>query len=229
MVQKEDLVFAHDEAEIPKLLDENTDFDVIPVEQNGELSSYFVRGSKGPKPIHLQEIISDGTSVLDMIDILQDRQFCFVLVNHRIMGYVHFSDLNNHIVKLPLYVIFEAFERRLVREVGSIIGKDNLETVLNPQRSEHVKRIMSKMRENRANLEWVSLLSFSEIVRFACHFERVNLGQEQLYSMFKVRNLVSHATDPLVEQHEDVRRLSEAKTICMSVLKELTLLPVKDI
>lgn len=165
---------------------------------------------------------SDATSILDLLDILREQKFVFILANRCIAGYVHFSDLNNHIMKLPFFVILEALEHRLVEEVSPLINEGNLEMVLNPQRAEKVKDIMRHMKEKRADLSLVNVLSFNEIVRFACHFEKVALEPKQVEEISKVRNLVCHANRPLVEAHRDVRRLAESKNICISVLKCMT-------
>lgn len=222
MVPKEKLVCTSDEASAQRLVEEKPDFDVIPIEQNGRISAYLERGFKRSKPIRLQDITSDATNILDLLDILQEQKFAFILANRCIAGYVHFSDMNNHIVKLPFFVILEALERRLVEEVGPLINEGNLEVVLDPQRAEKVKDKMRRMKENRADLGWVNVLSFNEVVRFACHFEKVALEPQQVEVISKVRNLVCHADRPLVEAHRDVRRLAEAKKICISVLKGMT-------
>jgi hypothetical protein len=221
MVRRKDLVCAPDEASARRLLEEKPDFDVIPIEHKGALSAYLERGSERQKPILLRDVISDATSILELVDILQERRFVFVLVQESVGGYIHLSDLNNQIVKLPFFVILEALEHRLAHEVGPFINQDNLEAVLDAQRARTVKAKMRDMKARRADLGWVNLLSFDEIVRFACHLGKVHLEGQQTEAISRTRNTIYHATRALVEKPRDVRRLAEAKTICVSVLKDI--------
>jgi hypothetical protein len=218
MVPKEKLLCAPDGTSALRVLDENPDFDVIPIKQKGMISAYIRRNCESITRIQLPEIISDATSILDLVDSLRDREFVFVLSNRCIAGYVHFSDLNNHVVKLPFFAILEALESHLVNKVGPLINGSNLKEVLDKQRVEILTKRMRDMSESRANLGWVNLLSFNEIVLFASRFEKVFLEQKQVEMISKVRNLVCHADSMLVEAHNDVRRLVETKKICFSIL-----------
>ncbi len=70
MVTKEELVSSQDEDEAQKLLDKYPDYDIIPIKKKGELVAYLERGSKQSKYILLHDVISDGTSILDLVDLL---------------------------------------------------------------------------------------------------------------------------------------------------------------
>lgn len=59
----------------------------------------------------MNDLISDGTKLLDIVEFLEEREVAFVLSHRHIDGYVHFSDFNHHLVKLTFYVILEAAER----------------------------------------------------------------------------------------------------------------------
>lgn len=59
----------------------------------------------------MNDLISDGTKLLDLVEFLEEREVAFVLSHRHIDGYVHFSDFNHHLVKLTFYVILEAAER----------------------------------------------------------------------------------------------------------------------
>src|SRR5256885_2131985 len=108
MVPAAGLKCANDEMDAARVSKDNPDFSVIPIRQNGRLDGYFVRDSRTSKQIVLNDLISDGTSLLDIVEILEDREFSFVLSHREIAGNVHFSDLNHHLVKLAFYVILEA-------------------------------------------------------------------------------------------------------------------------
>lgn len=217
MVPIEKLTYASSEAKAGELLELIPDFDVIPIVRRGTLCAYLERGFDHSRDIRPYDIVCDATSILDLVDILEDRKFCFIMVSNRIAGYIHFSDLNNHLVKLPYFIILEAVERHLVEKIDTLITQDTLEKVL-PEKFEAIKERMRRQKNNRTELGWVSLLFFDEIVRCSCYFEMVQLEQEEINTISKTRNCVYHARRVLIGRHEDVKRLAKARRICISLL-----------
>jgi hypothetical protein len=218
MVKAEELVYADGLATALQIIEENVDFDVIPIKKDGILKAYLERGKNKEKYIDLRELISDATSVLEAVTILQERKFCFVLSGQRITGYVHFSDLNNHVVKLPFYVLFESVERQLAAKIKGSISKTEIQSLLDRKRSSDVIDKMKSLRENRADLDWVNLLYFGEILKFAGFYGFLNLDQIDIDIVASIRNRVDHADEQLVKKFDDVKTLSRAHQICASIL-----------
>lgn len=220
MVQMQDLVCAANEETAREYLETYPDFDVIPIlNKKKEIVAYFQREAGTSKSIRYHDIVSDSTSILDLVSILQNRKFCFVQVRNEIAGYIHFSDLNKGIVKLPYFLILQDSERRLADKIGPRIHEDILEEVLDLQRTNILKERMRSMKRERSDLGWVNLLSFNEIIRFAQYFKIVQLEPPQIDVLSRVRNSVYHADRPLVEKDRDVRHLVEARRICTSLPK----------
>jgi hypothetical protein len=117
MTGNPDLVCGANNRDAASKSDVNPDFDVIPIQRDGKLTGYFMRGTRSTKRITASDLISDGTSLFDLVDILEVRQFVFVLGRERIQGYVHFSDLNHQLVRLTFYVILEAIERMALNSI----------------------------------------------------------------------------------------------------------------
>src|SRR2546422_10943205 len=109
MIPERRLVRGHDEFEAAQLLAKYPDFDVIPIPKSGDITSFLDRGTDGPKVVTTEDMVSGDTGVLDLIDVIAKRRHVFVLSRQSIAGYVHFSDLNNHLVKIPLFVLLESF------------------------------------------------------------------------------------------------------------------------
>jgi hypothetical protein len=95
MVPREQLVCGKSETTAAKISLENHEFNVIPIQRRSQLAGYFERDSGKTKRITVRDLTSDGTSLLDLVEILEGREFCFVLSHSRISGYVHYSDLAN--------------------------------------------------------------------------------------------------------------------------------------
>jgi hypothetical protein len=217
MVDVDKLVSAVNESDARKLLQANKNLDMIPIKTNGLLLSYLERNSARPRRIKPPDTVAELTRILDLVDVLKARKFCFV-VNKSILGLIHFSDLNNHLVKIPFFVILQAFEEHLFREIGPLVNNNNLPMALSHERFATISRRMRELRKNRADLDWVNLLNFEDIVKCATYFKKITLSLDELRSISNVRNRVAHADRPFISKHEDVRRLSETKRICMSVL-----------
>lgn len=94
MTANTELVCGDGNGNAAKQSDANPDFDVITIRRNGRLTGYLERKSRSKKRITPSDLLSDGTSLLDLVEILETRQFAFVLSRESIEGYVHFSDLN---------------------------------------------------------------------------------------------------------------------------------------
>jgi hypothetical protein len=150
------------------------------------------------------------------------RQRAFVLVQDRIGGYVHFSDLNRPIVQLPFFVLLEAVERYFFDKPATAITPEMLSTFLDPKRVNALLDKMSELQEKRANLNnWAALLGFKELLMCARELGALKAKVSELDSLSKVRNLVCHAasTELLVEKYSHVRRLADAKDFCLRLLK----------
>ena len=69
MIPEGGLTCAGNEVEAARVSKENPDFSVIPLRQNAKLTGYFLRDSHALREIILNDIISDGTSRLDLVEI----------------------------------------------------------------------------------------------------------------------------------------------------------------
>jgi hypothetical protein len=221
MVPVDRLVKAPDESSAKYLLTDRTEFDVIPICKNGEIVKYLERGQTNARFVTVPDTISDGTSILRVIDILQQRRFGFVLGGNGVVGYIHFSDLNNSVVKLPFYVMFEALEYALTQRIQSLITEEILGKVLDPDRCDRVKKQMRSRQKTKSDFGWTSLLYFGEIISFARHLGVIKPTDEEISILVNIRNRVGHATDPLINNYNGIVRLVNAKRICLGLLVAL--------
>jgi len=220
MVPEADLKWTHDRRQAIQLLDEYPDFDMIPIRTGGVLTTVHERGAAEARPIAVSDLVSDATSIIDVVDILVDRPRVFVLVRDHIGGYVHFSDLNHPTVKLPFFVLLEAVERRFFEALKPRITLEVLEQVLDFARCSTLKDKMSRLTATRANLNWAAQLSFKEILLSARFLGAKGLDVPAIDLLSAVRNRVCHAAtdDQLVEDHSHVRRLAQVRNLALELL-----------
>ena len=156
-----ELVSAESEAGARRRLEENPCFDIIPIASNGRLLAFLERGESRPKTIQIQHVIGAGTPIPDVVDSLCDRRFVFVVGRHDIVGLVHFSDLNDPVVKLPFFVLLEGVERRLADAIKGLVTEDVLSDLIrDQQRLDAIRGKMDKLRTDKADRDWVTLMYF---------------------------------------------------------------------
>lgn len=86
MVPRSRLVCGSSPDECARLLAENPEYNLIPVLDGDRIAGYVDRaGGHGGLHLH-RDVISDSTSLLDLIDALADQSFRFVLVGPRVEG-----------------------------------------------------------------------------------------------------------------------------------------------
>lgn len=219
MVPAADLLCAEDSADATDLLAANPDFDVIPIRNGGVLTAFLSRGATTPTAIGVHDLVSESTSILDTVDLLVRRPCLFVLVKSQVLGYVHFSDLNRSIVKLPFFVLLEAVERHLCDGLRSQINLPLLRATLSPSRLSGVQSKLERLQRSSSNLHLVSLLYFSELLSCATRLKAIRPTPVEQEALSQIRNLVAHSSSgQLVEAHGQVARLSSARDLCYSIL-----------
>jgi hypothetical protein len=166
MIPRRELVCAGSESQAEIVSKANPDFSIIPIRRKGKVNGYFERDTRIAKEIALSDLLSDGTSLLDLVEIFEDRQFCFILSHRQIAGYIHFSDLNHHLVKLTFYVILEALERKLLSAIQRVDDKEYLSKNLDPDRFEQIVRQYKRHGDAARNL-----FSYLNICINQCSFD----------------------------------------------------------
>ncbi len=221
MIPRAQLVCARSEEDAERLLNDYPAYDVLAgLDEDGDIRWYIERGSGRPTAIRADDVISADTSILDLASILARRRFCFVSGGQRVEGYVHFSDLNNPIVRIPFFVLIETLEQSLVDALRSLgVGETDLAAHLPPERMKELRARMSRMRRERAELDWLSLLSFGEVVLLARTRGLVSLKRGEQSALIDVRNRVCHAARVMVGRHEDVAQLAWTRETCSSILQ----------
>jgi hypothetical protein len=162
------------------------------------------------------DLIADGTSLLDLVEILEERQFSFVLHRNKIEGYVHFSDLNHQLVKLAFHVILEALERVALNSIQSRSDRESLKRDLDPVRFKQIEGAYK--RAGRAARNLVSYLNLSDILRLAAMTGPISVEDRHIKAMKKVRDGAAHGSENLVSSYDDVTRLADVKRECLRVL-----------
>lgn len=210
------LVCATSEMGAGDVSDNHSDYDVIPIKKKATIVGYFERKSRKTNAITISNLISDGTSLADLVDILVERRFAFVLRRDKIEGYVHFSDLNHQLVKLTFYVLLESLERLALSSIQSRIDRESLKKDLSDMRFEQIEKAYKKA--GRAGRDLVSFLSLKDILRLGAKAGAISVEEHFIRAMGNVRNRAAHGTISFISSYKEVSRLAIVKRECLRVL-----------
>jgi hypothetical protein len=217
MIPSSSLVCAANKREAAKTSDGHPDFNVIPIRQKGKLTRYFDRDTRRTKKITVNDLISDGTNLLDLVEFLEEREFAFVLSHRHIDGYVHYSDLNHHLVKLTFYVILEAVERLALDSLRPVKGSDEyLRRNLSPERFQQVER--QYKRAGDAARSPFNYLNIADILRMAIGEGSIRVDEQVIKDMKRMRDGAAHVLENLVADYNDVQKLAIVRRECLRVL-----------
>jgi hypothetical protein len=218
MIPAENLICAPREKDAPTVSAENPDLNVIPIKPHKQIRGYYERDSGETKLITPHDLISDGTSILDLVKILAKQGFYFVLAQCQIAGYVHFSDLNNRVVKLTIYTIIEALESHALTSLGSPIDEEFLRKSLGRGRFERIKFLFEKARRKDANRSWADFLNIEDILWLAVKSGKIRLPEHMIEDIGRVRNKVAHQVRPLINEQQDAALLERVIRQCCQAL-----------
>jgi hypothetical protein len=214
MVPVSDLVRGYDSHEAQDLLDMYPQYDVIPMPREGTINSYLHRSSAKPRYITSTDLISDGTPLIDLPDLFLKRDFFLVLSSNNIAGFVHFSDLNNSIIKLPFFALFESIERKLWDSIKDMITEQDVALIINNQ--ERLRTVLQKheqAKDKDVDLGWSGIFYFDEIIRLSNYYGSHQINDNERTTLTDIRNRVAHTGKLLVKKHSETRKLVQVRDL----------------
>ncbi len=214
MISCEDFVTVDSEGEVGRFFDLYQDYDYTASLTRGQITAYYKRGEPEGFDLGQEDLLSDGTSLLDLLELMANREFFFVLSANKICGFVHFSDLNHELVKLPLFVLLAAVETRLWSHVKEGLTEHDVENVMDPDRFTEMQQRREQARKKNVDRGWEGLLYFREILELAWYQGLIDTPTADQELLNNTRNRVAHHNRLLVEEHEDVRKLARIRNMC---------------
>ena len=196
-------------------------FDVVPYPASGEIRGYFEKGGRQYRALTQSDVVSDSTSLLSLPQLLSRRKFFFVLSRDAITGYVHYSDLNRTIAKLPYFALFEDLEARLWDPINSATQSRDVEAVFPPPRAKRLLRERRKREKADTDIGWTGLLSFADILALSEHHGLIALTATEHRTLVGKRNAVAHPDHPLVAHYLDVKQLLNVRNLYARLVSAL--------
>jgi hypothetical protein len=183
-------------------------YDFVPYPAAGPIEGWFRKDTEKREALHAGILLSDSTGLIELPRFLARRPAYMVLRGNVVGGLVHYSDLNNPLLKLPLYVLFEAVESELLPVLNKVLEEADLRAVLSRERLKYVLQRRAKLQAERADLGWAQGLYFAELLALGRRRGVIDVSEEEVVSLSDLRNRVAHADRLLIEATADIQYLN---------------------
>lgn len=192
------------------------DYDVIPLSQKNIIMGYWDTRVEKIVPLTPKDLITNTTNIFQLFDLFEKRQFFFVMESTQIIGFVHKSDLNNNLFKIPFYVLLQSLESYLLTKID--LSPKAISTIANKERVDSLIASHDKMRTKDIHLDSIQGLYLSEILELSLKQGVITIHQSLKHNLEQFRNRVSHADKSLIVSEKDIPKLKQVKDYCFSVL-----------
>ncbi|GAB3807031.1 hypothetical protein [Virgibacillus kimchii] len=159
-----------------KLEMETKDFDIYGVENaNGSITGYVKREvlSRGKIedfyiPFSSDNLISDSTSLIELLDLFQHRDYMFILETNEVSKIVTIADLHKHPIRMLAFSLISLLEMYLTYVIRDSYPEGEWKDKLSSARlqsAEHILNLRLEKNEALTLLDSTQLSDKGEIVR----------------------------------------------------------------
>ncbi len=137
-------------------------FDVHLVKEPGKDDlTVYVKKTDSVRPVNDSEIIADSTPILDVLEVLCDKEHLFVKVSRNITHIVTRSDLDKIPIRIWLYGIISLFEIEL--KVAIIDKNIQWEKSLAPGRIKNAEKLFDLKKQKNEEIDLLGCTQLCDI------------------------------------------------------------------
>lgn len=167
-----------------RIMDENN-FDCLGVTENNRVIGYIEKdqmreGKVQDYVIHFrtEEIVSEYTSLISTLYLLEEHKRLFILEGNRITKIVTSADLQKPPVQLLLYGLVSLVEMYLVKLIKQFLPNESWQSYLKPERLQNAKKVFAQRKEMDEEIELVDCLQL-------CDKREIVKKNEELLRLFQ--------------------------------------------
>jgi hypothetical protein len=150
-----------DRSYVPKLcLDKNYDIQLVRESGREDLLVYE-RKTNTVRPLHESEVISESTPLLDVIEILCEKDHVFVKVKRNVTHLTTRADLDTIPVRIWLYGIISLFEIDLKEVIRS--RRVNWEQLITMNRLNYARDLYRLKRDRNEEIDFLGCIQLTDI------------------------------------------------------------------
>lgn len=202
-----------DSLEVQKRMDA-IDYDVIGVNENNQVSGYVEKTNLGAgrckeyqKIFHPSQLIAQSTPLIDILPIMKENKWIFVLEKNHVTSIVTRADLQKAPVRMLLFGLTTLLEMNMQRIIESFYAGDAWQKFLSPWRLRIARSLLAERQRRNEAIGLVDCLQFcdktqlivcSAELRSKLCIQKEELARPQMLAVEGLRNRLAHAQDIVV-------------------------------
>lgn len=188
-------------------------FTHVPIsDDDGNFMEYY--DAKADKIISIKlgaQILSDGTGIMEIIPLMTENEFFFVLTGDKIKKNIHFSDLNGPYISIGLYAKLNHLEDTIRRAVRKKVGNGEKEQVkylkvnLSKNDFEKINRQYNGKKNADLQIDPINELYIDQELTLARKLNLTKIDSKTIEEFKTMRNSLVHFSD-IIKRQEDVKK-----------------------
>lgn len=213
---------------------EDKDFDVMGIEENGEVYGYVERSTltdgpcgKHSKIFHPSELIAESAPLTAIFSVLHDAPRIFVLKGTKVMGIVTRGDLQKAPVRLWLFGLITLLEMYLLHLVRIYYPENSWQCCISGTRLSKANKLFDERKKRNEAIDLADCLELCDKMELVLKISSVKqliknrlekTPEHVLDSIKKLRDRLAHAQDlvtgstwpNVIDSIKDIEQLLES-------------------
>ncbi|MGJ7913044.1 hypothetical protein [Neobacillus sp. LXY-1] len=196
------------------------DFDVYGVEIKGKIAGFILRDElfEGTvedfyRPFHSEDLISDSTSLIELLEILRDRKYIFILEKNKVSKIVTIADLHKQPIRMLVFSLISLLEMLLISLIKDVFPDDSWKEHLSDERLVKATEMLQKRMEKNEGLSLLDNIQLGDkgtIIRKTpklmsqLGFESNSKCREFFKHLEVLRNNTAHAQEEIYHDYQEL-------------------------
>ena len=148
----------HDSSPAVKQEMTEKDFDIYGVEENGKIIGYVLRDrltdgkvEDNYQTFHSGDLVSDSTSLIELLEILRNKNYLFVLERNKVTKIVTFADLQKQPIRMLAFSLISLLEMLLISLIREEYPDESWKEKLSKERLKKAEEMLKiRIEKNEA-------------------------------------------------------------------------------
>ncbi|MDE5414194.1 hypothetical protein [Alkalihalobacterium chitinilyticum] len=148
---------------------EEADFDYYGVENNGKIIGYIVRSelkdgliSNYVHPFEMEDLISESTSLIELLQIFKDKNPVFVLEKNQVKKLLTLADLQKQPIRMLVFGLISLLEMNLLDLIKKSYPDNGWTQCLSEGRIEKAFEVYEKRKQKNEGLGLIECIQLSD-------------------------------------------------------------------
>ncbi|MCZ2845227.1 MAG: hypothetical protein O2U61_01815 [Candidatus Bathyarchaeota archaeon] len=158
-----------DDAREIKIIMDKFDFDYYGVEKNGKVVGYIIQSelgegliSKYVRPFLTEDLISESTSLIELLQILKEKDPIFVLEKNQVRKLITVADLQKQPIRMLVFGLVSLLEMNLLELIKEYYPNEDWKNHISSARLEKANEVYEIRKKKNEGLGLVECLQLSD-------------------------------------------------------------------